>query len=158
MRLTDQYIWNFLFALFFFSMVVSGAVILQSVGERPLVEPGLMEFLLLSFATLRLTRLFVNDVITAFFREQFFDVVEYKTKRVLEKPDSGPRRTLADLLTCPWCFGMWAGATVVFFYYLTTWSFFPILILAVSGAGSVLQLIANMIGWRAEYLKREAGE
>ena len=74
---------------------------------------------------------------------------------VLEKPKSGPRRTLADLLSCPWCFGIWAAATVVFFYELTPYAYYPILMLAIAGAGTFLQLAANMVGWKAEQLKHD---
>lgn len=155
MRISDQYVWNFLFSLFFLSLIISGAVILDSEARRPLGDIRLMDMVLLSLATLRLTRLVVYDKITAFFREQFYDVVETKTKRYLEKPLKGPRRTMADLLSCPWCIGMWAGATVTFFYYLTPYAWFPIVILAISALGTILQLLANMIGWRAEQLKKE---
>ncbi len=158
MRISDQYIWNFLFSLFFASLIISGSIILESVGFRKMAIPSPMEFGILALAALRLTRLFVHDKITAFFREQFYDVVETKTKRLLEKPARGPRRTVADLLSCIWCFGMWAGATVVFFYYLTPYAAFPILFFAVAGAGSILQLLANMIGWKAEELKKEVEE
>lgn len=155
MRITDHYFWNFIFGLFFLYMVVWGSIILETVSYKPLGDMTPFEFVILSFATLRLTRLVVYDTITAFFREQFFDVKKTKTGIKLEKPASGPRRTLADLLTCPWCFGVWAGATVVFFYYLTSYAWFPILFLAISGAASLLQLLANMIGWKAEQLKED---
>ncbi len=156
MRISDQYIWNFLFSVLFVSLVFSGMVILRSSAARPMTEPSMMEFLILSLATFRLTRLMVYDKIMAFFREQFWDVVETaRGKRVLEKPQKGPRRTMADLLSCPWCIGMWAGATVVFFYYLTELAWFPILFLAVAGMGSFFQLLSNMVGWRAEQLKTE---
>ena len=153
MRISDQYLWNFLFCLLFLSFVVSGMVVLDSVAARPLGEITPMEFIIVSLATLRLTRLFVYDKITAFFREQFYDVVESRGRRSLQKPESGPRRTLADLLSCPWCISMWMGATVVFFFYLTVYAWFPILALAVAGTGSLLQLAANLVGWKAEQLK-----
>jgi hypothetical protein len=92
---------------------------------------------------------------TKFFREQFYDIKIVRTKISLVKPGGGPRRTLADLMSCPWCFGVWATSTVVFFYLLTSYAFVPVLILALSSVASVLQLIANMIGWKAEQLKRE---
>lgn len=125
-------------------------VVLSSEASRPLEEPTMMQFLILSLATFRLTRLMVYDKITAFFREQFWDVVEVRGKRVLEKPQRGPRRTIADLLSCPWCIGMWMGATVVFFYHLTLFAWFPIMFLAVAGLGSLLQIATNLLGWRAE--------
>ncbi len=155
MRISDQYLWNFLFCLLFISFMISGMVVLDSSAARPLGEVSALEFIVLSLATLRLTRLFVYDKISAFFREQFYDVVESRGKRTLQKPESGPRRTLADLLSCPWCIGMWMGATVVFFFYLTIYAWFPILALAVAGVGSILQLLANGIGWKAEQLKSE---
>jgi hypothetical protein len=71
----------------------------------------------------------------------------------LVKPARGPRRTLADLLSCPWCFGMWAAGTVAFFYLLTPYAFFVVLMLAIGALGTLLQLLANMIGWKAEQLK-----
>ena len=156
MRISDHYVWNFLFMLFFISLVISGTIILQSEAARPLGVMDPMSFLILGLATFRLTRLVVNDTITAFFREQFYDVVETKTKRYLEKPSSGPRRTIAELLACPWCIGMWASATILFFYHLTLYAWFPIVFLAIAGLGALFQLLANMIGWKAEQMKQGA--
>jgi len=155
MRISDQYVWNFLFSLFFTSLIVSGVIILDSVAARPMGTIDPMTFFILALAIFRLTRLIVHDKITAFFREQFYDVVETKTKRYLEKPASGPRRTMADLLSCPWCIGMWASATILFFYHLTLHAWFPILFFALAGLGTLFQLLANIFGWKAEQLKRE---
>lgn len=156
MRITDQYFWNFIFGAFFLSFVVSGVIILESMPEAALHDLTPFELIVLSLAAFRMTRLFVYDKITAFLREQFYDAKNLKSAGVvLEKPKSGPRRTLADLFSCPWCFGMWAGATVVFFYELTPYAWYPIVILAVSALGSIFQILANMIGWRAEQLKND---
>lgn len=155
MRLTDQYFWNIFFTAFFLVLLFLGSIILE--GEAGSHMRGLtrIEYLLLALATFRLTRLVVYDKITAFFREQFFNVVETKQGLELVKPEGGPRRTLADLLSCPWCFGIWASATVIFFYLLTPYAYFPILVLALGGVGSLLQIISNLIGWKAEQLKKD---
>jgi len=158
MRFSDQYFWNIVFALLFLAFIITGGIILESEAYRPMTDVTVFEFVILALATFRLTRLFVYDKITAFFREQFYDVVELKTKRYLEKPARGPRRTLADLLSCPWCTGVWFAATVVFFYYLTPYAWYPILFLAIAGVATTLQLLANMIGWQAEKLKMDVGE
>lgn len=156
MRITDQYFWNFIFSALFLSLVVSGVIILESIPTAALHEFTPFEFIILSLATFRLTRLFVYDKITAFFREQFYDAKVLRGGGVvLEKPKGGPRRTIADLLSCPWCFGVWAGATVVFFYELTPYAWYPIIILAISSIGTLMQLTANMIGWKAEQLKND---
>jgi hypothetical protein len=94
--------------------------------------------------------LFVNDTITKWFREQFWDIKESRGKMVLVKPESGPRRTLADLLSCPWCFGAWAGASVVFFYLLTSNAQFQVIILAISGLGTLFHQAGQLLGHTAE--------
>lgn len=155
MRLTDQYFWNIVFTLFFASLVVSGSIILESVGVRDLRSIPLFDIVVITLATFRVTRLIVYDKITAFLREQFYDVKVVKGGMRLEKPERGARRTLADLLSCPWCFSVWAAASVLFFYALTEYAWYPLLFLAVSGAAAFLQLLSNMIGWKAEQLKND---
>lgn len=157
MRITDQYFWNIIFGALFAAFLVSGTIILEDNPTAALHDISVFEFIILALATFRLTRLFVYDKITAFFREQFYNARVLKTGVVLEKPSTGPRRTLADLMSCPWCFGMWAATVVVFFYALTPYAWYPILILAISALGSLMQIFSNMIGWKAEGLKNDTG-
>ena len=152
-RITDQYFWNVVFGIFFVLLVVMGAIILETEARIPYTELTFTDFALITLATWRLIRLFVYDAITKFLREQFYDLKKVGKGMVLEKPKFGPRRTLADLLSCPWCFGMWAAATVTFFYLLTPYAFYPVLLLALSSIATLFQLTANLIGWKAEQLK-----
>lgn len=154
-KITDQYFWNVVFSLFFLSLMIMGAIILETESRIPFAQLEVVDFVLITLASWRLTRLFVYDAITKFFREQFYDVVKAGKGMELEKPKFGPRRTLADLLSCPWCFSIWAAATVIFFYLLTPYAFFPILILAISAVASFLQIVSNAVGHKAEQLKRE---
>ncbi len=156
-RVTDQYIWNLVFSLFFIVLVSMGAIILTTEARIPLSELELVDYVLITLATWRLIRLFVYDAITKFFREQFLDVKVVGKRSVLEKPERGPRRTISDLLSCPWCFGVWAGAVVVFFYLITLYAIYPVIFLALSAVASFLQLLANLVGHKAEQLKRENG-
>jgi hypothetical protein len=153
MRITDQYFWNVVFLVFFFGLIFMAVVILESETIKPYDELALIDFALITLASFRVIRLVVYDKIFAFFREQFYDVTEYKGSVIFVKPESGPRRTLADLLSCPWCFGVWATAMVSFFYLLTPYAFFPILLLALSAIASLAQIFANLIGWKAEQAK-----
>jgi len=152
-RVTDQYFWNFVFTVFFVILVVMGAIILETEARIPLIDLELVDYVLITLASWRLTRLFVYDAVTKFFREQFWDVKKVGKGYRLEKPKTGPRRTLADLLDCPWCFGVWASATVIFFYLITPYAVFPVVLLALSGVATFLQLLSNMVGNRAEQLK-----
>lgn len=153
-RISEQYVWHVLFALLFLSLVFVATVALDP-SHVALTELSPIELLVLSLATLRLTRLFVYDSISAFFREQFYDLVEVRGKQYFEKPKSGPRRVMNELLSCPWCVGLWMGASVVFLYELTPYSWYAILFLAIAGLGSMLQIFANYLGWKAEAAKGE---
>lgn len=150
MRITDQYFWNFVFSVFFFILVVMGSIILETESRINLDELSTVDFVLMTLATWRLTRLFVYDNITKFIREQFFDVVKAGKGYTLEKPKVGPRRTMADLLSCPWCIGVWAAAVVIFFYLITPYATYPVMLLALSAVATFLQLLSNLVGHKAE--------
>ncbi len=152
-RITDQYFWNFVFGIFFLVLVVMGTIILEGESRIAYQDLNLVDYALMTLATWRLTRLFVYDAITKFFREQFWDIKKVGKGFQLEKPPYGPRRTLADLLSCPWCFGMWAASTVIFFYLLTPYAIFPVMLLALSAVATFLQLLSNLVGNHAESLK-----
>lgn len=156
MRITDQYFWNIVFVLFFASLVFMASVILESEAHTAYAELTFLDLALITLASFRCIRLVVYDKITAFFREQFYDVVEQKGKMLLVKPIGGPRRTLADLLTCPWCFGVWATAMITFLYLISPLFFYVTLVLALSAVATLLQLLANLIGWKAEQAKNDA--
>ena len=150
LRVSDQYFWSFVFSMFFLTLVVMGAIILESVSRIRLDELSLTDYILITLASWRLTRLFVYDNITKFIREQFWDVVKAGKGFKLEKPKVGPRRTLADLFSCPWCFGIWASAMTMFFYLLTPYAVFPVALLAVAAVASFLQILSNLVGHKAE--------
>ena len=117
----------------------------------------LSDFLLITLATFRLTRLFVYDKITLWLRDLFIEKIETSTEGVIfvERVGfvNGPRRTISDLLNCPWCISVWFALLITFFYFLSPLAWFFILVLALSGVGALLQLTANLIGWNAEYRK-----
>lgn len=153
LRITDQYFWNVVFGVFFLVLVIMGAIILETESRIALSDLTLTDYILVTLASWRLVRLFIYDAITKFLREQFWDVVKVGKTYALEKPKTGPRRTLADLMSCPWCFGIWASASVLFFYLLTPYAVFPVALLAISAVASFLQIFANLVGNKAEQAK-----
>lgn len=156
LRITDQYFWNFIFSVFFVVLVVMGGIILSTEAYKDVNNLTILDITLMSLATWRVIRLFVYDAVTKFVREQFWDARKTRGGYILEKPKAGPRRTIADLLSCPWCFGVWSGATVVFFYLWTPLAYFPVLLLAVAAIATFLQLLANLVGHQAEKFKNES--
>lgn len=132
-----------------------GAIILESESRIPFSQLTLTDYVLVTLASWRLVRLFINDSITKFFREQFWDLEKVGRGYELVKPKTGPRRTVADLLSCPWCFGIWSAATIIFFYLITPYAVFPITILAIGAVATFLQILSSLIGNKAELLKKE---
>lgn len=154
-RVTDQYFWNIVFLLFYIGLLVMAIIILQTEARMAYTDLTLLDLSLITLASFRVTRMFVYDSMTKFLREQFLDAKVIRNKVTLVKPAVGPRRTLSDLISCPWCFGVWATTLVAFFYLLTPHAYLPTLILALASVVSLLQLFANMIGWKAEQLKKD---
>lgn len=141
----DQYVWNFVYSLIFVGLIIAGAnLIFRKFGGLPTtIQP--FDFILIALATFRTVRLFVYDKVTKFIREP------------LAKFQNGPLKAMYELMICPWCFGVWAGFFIVFFYYYFYQLFwFIILALAVSALGTFMQLLSNMVGWKAEVLKMES--
>lgn len=134
--------WNVFFSLLFVGMTFGMLGLLHDIyGEVPTWIP-LFDLTLIVLATFRLTRLFVYDIVTEFFRHWFSGY-----------PKDTFMGTIHALVTCPWCLGLWLAAFVVFFYFLTPFAWFFILFLAIAAVASTLQILANLIGWSAEYRK-----
>lgn len=159
----DQNFWNIVFSILFIVFCVILFKILVIVRGSVPTAISFFDLSLITLATFRLTRLFVYDKITRFLRDIFFHAHERYTEEgvtYFEKKERmhGPLRTIYELLTCPWCFSIWAAVVVVFLYFLTPDAWLLILVLAISGLASLLQLIANQIGWAAENGKIEASK
>ncbi|EKE27487.1 MAG: hypothetical protein ACD_3C00198G0001 [uncultured bacterium (gcode 4)] len=91
------------------------------------------DLVMLILATFRVTRLFVYDHITDFFRDFFA-----KFKSWLGK-------SISELINCPWCTAVWVSMLLVFLYYLTPLSWLLLLILAIDWAVWFLQVLYKSI-------------
>jgi len=98
---------------------------------------------IMALATFRLTRLVVYDAITRWFRAFFDDAKEYTFFG-----------TIKTLINCPWCVGLWFALVVTVAYFLSPFLWFFIFVLALGGVATFVQLVANLVGWSAEYKKR----
>jgi hypothetical protein len=135
-------VWNFIFSVLFVAVLVAALIEMKEIRGGFLVSVSPFDALMMTFATFRITRLVVYDRITLWFREFFVD------------RKSAFMTVVADLLQCPWCIGVWSALIVVYAYFIFDWAWSVIFFLALAGAGSLLQVIANGIGWRAENLKK----
>lgn len=153
----DQNFWNFWLLVLAVVLLVGEVWILVEFGKLP-TSISLFDAVLITLATFRLTRLFVYDSIMQFVRDWFLvRKVSYTDDDIFitrRKYPSGFNRAMSDLFSCPWCFGLQAAMLVVFVYYLTPLAWIFILMFAVGGAATFIQLVANAVGWTAESLKR----
>lgn len=110
----------------------------------------LLNLLILSLASFRLTRLLVFDKITEFVRVPFFNEIKEENVdgeiEVYYLPkEKGFKKFFGELLSCYWCTGIWASAGIVGISLLYPNLSFPfILIFAVAGFASILESIVQL--------------
>ena len=135
--------WNSVYGLFFVALVLLGSDWLMKEGLLARYV-SLGDFLLMALAIFRLIRLTSYDVITAFIRDG-----------VANAPKDSFVGTFSQLVHCPWCTGLWFSFFVVFAFYALPIAWPIILILALAGVASLIQILSNLIGWHAEGKKRQ---
>lgn len=136
--------WNILFTIFFGFLVYGAFLVVTASGVTP-GSISLWDTTLMALAAFRLTRLFVYDSIMAWLRDLF------ATARPMTFTG-----TIKTLINCPWCMGLWFALIVGTTYFLAPIIWFFVFILALAGLATLIQLLANLIGWSAELKKRQA--
>lgn len=155
----NQYIWNFVFILIYVVLLFLAVRSLQLHGIVFPPTVAAFDITLMVLATFRLVRLVSYDIIFSFARDFFWkhstgvDMETGEKVTMISKFKRGPRRTISELLNCPWCTGIWAALLVVYLYLLTPLAWVPVFVLAVSGVASLLQVLGNLVGHSAEYMK-----
>lgn len=151
--------WNVFFTIFFIAIMLYFYRTLFIYGRLP-ESIRFSEALILSLAIFRMIRLFVYDNIFLFLRESFMDkeIMDENGHQTIRFVDSRSslKRTLSKLSLCPWCMGVWITLCSLFGYYMLPGTYFLFLILAISSIASIFQLLANNIGWHAEYKKLQS--
>lgn len=146
------YFWNIVATIVFLVLLVKVIAIGGIDAMRTIAEMSPFHFLILSFATFRLTRLFVADHITQWMRDLCMKSVHVKdplTGAVFvrcEKPVAGLRRLVSDLLGCPWCVGVWMAFITVILYYVAAIEVVPLawiilMVFAIAGAGELIYAV-----------------
>lgn len=154
------YSWSYSFSLtviFFVLIVLFSLDLSANAYVNDISDLNLSEILLLMFTVFRMIRLVTYDSVSQYIRDLFLDCKEVSKNGEVyiqrDKPKSGIRRLLTDLISCPWCVSVWLTLFVTYFYLRVPGIWFLYLVLSVSGVASVIQIIANWIGWSAENKK-----
>ena len=147
MNQTDEKLapWNGAAAIVFVVIALFAFAILEGWGVLgDLYQLDSLDLTVIALAAFRLTHLFTFDKIFNFVRGWFMDRVD----GVEKKPAPGFRRLMCELLECIWCTSVWAGLIALFLYVISPLGRFAVLILAVAGIASLLQVISKKIAER----------
>jgi hypothetical protein len=130
--------WNFWATFFYLLCIVALGFGLRYKG----VETGDFTFgnlTLMILATYRLTRILVFDKIFKLFRDFFRARQNLYVFFVIK-----------EIITCPWCAGVWVALAIVAFYWLVPFGQLFILLLAISGVASFVVILVNYLGLSTE--------
>jgi hypothetical protein len=100
-----------------------------------LASLGFYDLTLLGLACLRLIHLVTYDKILEPLREPLQGDANRR----------GIMSLLSDFVACIWCTGVWSALIVITAYFLGPWGRFAVLLLAVAGLGSFLQVISRAV-------------
>lgn len=151
----DGYLWNFIFSILYIGAIAGLIIVLQRSDTLP-ESVNILQITLMALAAFRLVRLFVYDEVMDFVRDACLitqkgeDITTGELVTIKTEPENGVRRTVAHLLDCPWCMGSWAALFVVFVNYYFTWGWVVLLVLSISAIATFIQILTNMIGWKAQ--------
>ena len=113
--------WNFLATLFYIGCFIGLAygMKVKGIGAE---DFRFRELALMILATYRLTRLLVFDSIFKLFR----DFVKRRSNYLVFY-------VIREIITCPWCAGVWTAIIIVAIYFFVPFGQILILLFAISG-------------------------
>lgn len=106
-----------------------------------------LDFFILSLASFRVTRLLVFDKIAKFIRNPFIEEFQMEengeVNTYIRIRGKGIQAFFGELLSCYWCTGVWCATGIVLVYFYIPHSFILLLICAVAGLGSIIEVFVN---------------
>jgi len=134
----EQTFWNAVALVFFLGLCALSVVLIARYSATGPADLGFLDLALLGLGTFRLVHLLTYDKIFDFVRDSVLD-------RSGKKAPRGWRRFIYEFFECIWCTGMWSGLFTVTIYFLGTWGRFAVIVLAVAGLGSLIQVVSKRI-------------
>lgn len=143
--------------IIFIGLYVGVMGVLYHLGRIPR-NISVFDFILLGLAAARLTDIISTDEIMKWLREPFvkMEQTEIAGREVETRVGRGRglKKVFGDLLSCPWCVGVWIAAGLTYAYFLVpvfAWLF--ILVMAIAEIASLLQTISTILVRLEKYCK-----
>jgi hypothetical protein len=130
--------WNFWATIFFVICLIALGYTLDKKGIGT-EDFTLGNIALMVLATYRLTRILVFDKIFKLFRDFFRTHQRWYVMFVIK-----------EIITCPWCAGVWVALVIVTIWFLVPFGQLFILLLAISGVASFVVILVNYVGLSTE--------
>ena len=140
----EQHFWEGIAVLAYAALCALSVWLVARYGT---IDPASLTFLdlaLLGLAAFRAIHLITYDKIFGTVRAAFMD----RDGARLKTAERGWRRLVCQFIQCIWCTGMWSALIVVTIYFLGTWGRYAVIVLAVAGLGSLLQLVSKALAAR----------
>ena len=134
----QQRSWNFIATVFYAVFVVLLGYVFNKKGIK-IEDIKVWDVVLLSLATYRLTRILVFDKIFKLVR----DFIKSRSRLYVFQ-------VIKEIITCPWCAGVWVALVVVILYYLVPFGNIFIYLMVISGIASFFVVTVNYIGLSTE--------
>lgn len=116
----------------------------------------LTDGLILALASFRMIRGGTFDKLTRYLREIFKYQKRFVTEDgklyviKTETPNGTWRRAINETIECVWCLGFWTTLISLFLYYISPATYIIILLFAVSGVATAVQLLVSLIATKYE--------
>lgn len=138
-----EIIWNFVLTFnFLIVLVITGYLFgLKGIEVKNI---SVIEIVLIILATFRMIRLLVYDAITKFIRDYF-----------RRKAHISFFSIALSIYTCPWCTGVWLSLFIVDIMYFIPHGDVFVLVLAIAGVSTLIQLLSNIIGLTIKEKKQD---
>jgi hypothetical protein len=137
----EQHFWNGVALIAFLVLCALSVALIARYGTLDPASLGFLDLALLGLAAFRLIHLITYDKIFDVVRAAFMD----RAGKRLKNAERGWRRLMCEFMQCIWCTGMWSGLIAVTVYFLGTWGRFAVIVLAVAGLGSLLQIVSKAL-------------
>ena len=137
----EQHFWNGVALIVYAALCALSVWLVARYGTIDPAAVGFLDLVLLGLAAFRLIHLLTYDKIFDVVRAAFMD----RKGARLKNAERGWRRLMCEFMQCIWCTGMWSGLIVVTVYFLGAWGRYAVIVLAVAGLGSLLQLMSKAL-------------
>jgi hypothetical protein len=137
----ELYRWELAALVVFLLLCVLSVWLVVRYGAFDPAQVTALDVTLMGLAGFRTVHLITYDKILDVVRAAFMD----REGRRLKNAERGWRRLMCEFIQCIWCTGMWSGLIVVTIFFLGIWGRYAIIVLAIAGVASLLQLVSKAL-------------